>query len=32
VKRDRGGAEPAERDLAFGADVDDARAEAESDS
>jgi hypothetical protein len=31
VKRDRCGAEPAERDLAFGADVDDARAKAESD-
>ena len=29
VERDRRGAEPAKRDLAFGADVDDASAEAE---
>ena len=32
MKRDRGGAEPAERDLAFGADIDDASAEAEGDA
>ena len=32
VKRDRRGAQSAERDLAFGANVDDARAEAEGDS
>ena len=32
VKRDRRGAQAAERDLAFGADVDDSRAEAEGDS
>ncbi len=29
MKRDRRGAQPAKRDLTFGADVDDARAEAE---
>ena len=32
VKRDRRRAEPTERDLAFRADVDDARAEAEGDA
>ena len=32
VKRDRRGAQPAKRDLAFGADVDDARAKAERDA